>query len=170
MWGIALVALLLPILVTAQSTTVILVRHSERADSQERPQTDPELSEAGKVRAAKLAEFLKDAGVAAIYSTQYIRTRTSAEPVAKMAGVQVTVLPFAGGNSLIPYTDSLATRILRDHRGKTVLVVGHNTTTAQMVKALGGPLLPAIPETDFDNMYVVQVAPDGKASFIRAKF
>ncbi len=52
-------------------TTVIVVRHAERAAVEGQ---DPPLSEAGEQRARALIEAVGDAGVRAIYATQFQRT------------------------------------------------------------------------------------------------
>src|SRR5215813_7591388 len=59
---------------------VFVVRHAEKASDANEPSVP--LSEAGTARAARLAALLKDAGVSAIYSTDAIRTRKTAEPLA----------------------------------------------------------------------------------------
>src|SRR5215813_10050359 len=64
----------------AQSTTVIIVRHAEKAAT---PVDDPPLSAAGETRAKALWDVVKDAGVDAIITTQFVRTKETAEPTAK---------------------------------------------------------------------------------------
>ena len=39
--------------------------------------------------------------------------------------------------------------------GKTVVVVGHSNTVPMIIKALGGPDIGAIPETEYDNLFTV---------------
>ena len=49
---------------------------------------DPDLSDVGRTRAQALATALKDAGVTAIFVTEYKRTQQTAEPLAKLLGIQ----------------------------------------------------------------------------------
>lgn len=57
---------------------VLLVRHADRLDASE----DTPLWTAGEARAQLLARLLKDAGVTAIYTSQFQRTIKTAEPLA----------------------------------------------------------------------------------------
>jgi broad specificity phosphatase PhoE len=83
---ITMVAMVIPAVANGQM--VIVVRHAERADDGASAATsmagspDPELSEVGKARAQKLATMLADAGVVAIYTTEYRRTKDTAAPLA----------------------------------------------------------------------------------------
>src|SRR3954464_12768984 len=80
----------------AAQPVVILVRHAERADAgmaaAKGAGADPELSSAGIARANSLASMLKDAGITAVLTTEFKRTRQTGAPAAKAAGVAVTVI------------------------------------------------------------------------------
>jgi broad specificity phosphatase PhoE len=157
---LTIIALTVPVGISAQQTTVILVRHAEKVDGP----GDVALTEAGNARAVRLTEFLKSAGITAVYSTPYKRTLETAGPIAKALGLEVLQTP---ANST--YAQSTAERVLKEQRGKTVLVVGHSNTTPDLAKALG-VTVPAISDPEYDNLYVVQIAADGKATVIRAKY
>src|SRR5947209_6360731 len=78
--GMAIASFLLAALVAAPTqTTVILVRHAEKAAE---PKEDPVLSDAGMTRAKALALALRDAGVQAILTTSKQRTRSTVQPLA----------------------------------------------------------------------------------------
>ena len=64
---------------------VFLVRHAEKVDAGK----DPELSKEGKKRTEDLAEILRSANIDHVHSTDYIRTRDTATPLAKANGVEV---------------------------------------------------------------------------------
>src|SRR5688500_9156051 len=72
--------------------TVFLVRHAEKAAE---PREDPPLTDVGRARADALARALGDSGVKAIYTSQYVRTRATAEPLAARLGLTPVVLPIA---------------------------------------------------------------------------
>jgi hypothetical protein len=73
--------------------TIILVRHAEQTPTGGMMDGDPPLNEDGARRAQALASVLKDAGVRAIYVSQYARAQQTAEPLARGLGVK----PGGGG-------------------------------------------------------------------------
>ena len=156
-------AMAAPATTAAQQTTVILVRHAEKMDGS----GDVALTDQGKARAARLAELLRHAGISAVYSTPFERTRGTAQPIAQALGLDIIATPIS---SAAAYAPGLAQQILRDFNGKTVLVVGHSNTTPDVVRALGAPPVPAIPDQEYDNLYVVLIDAGGKAQLIRAKY
>src|SRR5205823_9140645 len=74
----------------AAQSTIFIVRHAEKAAS---GGDNPDLSEAGRARAETLASMLKDAGVSAIYVTEFKRTQQTAAPLAKMLHLDPTIVP-----------------------------------------------------------------------------
>ena len=147
----------------AQPQLVYLVRHAERADqtpagANMQAQTDPLLSAAGEARAARLAAMLKDAGITAIFATEYHRTQDTARPLAAALGIEV-------GENPARDTDGLVARLRAAHAGDVVLLVGHSNTVPAIIKALGGPDV-AIAETEYDNLFIF-VPATGTLSRIR---
>ena len=66
---------------------IFLVRHAEKAvDSMEK---DSHLTEEGYLRAAELARTLAVAEIEYVHSSNYIRTRNTAAPVADMFGLEM---------------------------------------------------------------------------------
>jgi broad specificity phosphatase PhoE len=128
---------------------VFVVRHAERADSAATmtPQTDPSLSATGKARAARLAGLLAQAGIAAIYATEFKRTQETATPLAGRLGL--TVETRAAGD-----TPALVADLKARHAGDIVLVVGHSNTVPAIIKAFGGPDV-TIAEDEYDSLFVV---------------
>jgi broad specificity phosphatase PhoE len=145
------------------STTVILVRHGEKAAE---PANDPPLTAAGAARAESLAEVVKDAGVSAVISTDFARTRNTAAPAAARLGLTTEIVDARAPD----HPRRLAQGILARHRGETVLVVGHSNTVPDIVAALGAPQPAAICDGDYDNVYVVTVTPGGAAKVVRARY
>jgi broad specificity phosphatase PhoE len=145
----------------AGPTTVILVRHAEKAAE---PAADPPLTSAGVARADALAEMLKGAGVKAVVSTQFLRTRNTVAPIAARLGLTTEIL-----DARLP-AKATADSILDKHRGQTVLVVGHSNTVPGIVAALGAQAQPSICDGEYDNVYIVTVPPSGVATVVRAKY
>jgi len=136
----------------ADATTIFLVRHAERADDDPR---DPGLTPAGQARADELARLLRDAGITAVYSTQYRRTMDTARPVAEQAGIQI--------ESYEPSQAGMQAFIerLRAMHGR-ILVTGHSNTTPALVEGLGGDVVSPMTEADYDRLYIVTITADGK--------
>ena len=68
---------------------MFLVRHAEKVDQSK----DPDLSPDGYRRAEELACVLADADIEHIHSSDFIRTRLTAAPVAEKFGLDVIWLP-----------------------------------------------------------------------------
>jgi 2,3-bisphosphoglycerate-dependent phosphoglycerate mutase len=142
-------------------TTVILVRHAEKNIEPNNP--DPDLSPAGQARAQELARMFSEAGVNAIYATQYKRTQETVKPLADRLGLPVSLVD-------AKETAELLKQILTNHRGQTIFVSGHNNTVPELATALGGEKLPLIPESEFDNMFIVTVYRFGRAKVVKLKY
>ena len=147
------------------TTTMIFVRHAEKALT---PVDDPVLSSEGQARAAELARQLVDAdvvaGIDAIYSTDYRRTVETAQPVADALGLKVNRYDPADGEAELE-------RILKDHKGKIILIVGHSNTVPMLIGQLGASkLVPPIAEFEYDNIYLVSIPWFGKTKTIRLRY
>jgi broad specificity phosphatase PhoE len=142
-------------------TTVILVRHAEKIIDPN--SSDPDLSPAGQKRAQELARMFGDAGINAIYATQYKRTQQTVKPLADKLGLPITQV-----NS--KSTPELLSQIRAQHRGETIFIAGHNNSVPEIIAALGGPTYPTIPETEYDNLYLVTVYRTGKAKVVKMKY
>lgn len=150
---------------TADSTTIIVVRHAEKATDDG---DDPPLTPAGEARAALLARMFGDVRepghIDAIYISPMVRNRMTAAPVAARLGLTPVVAP-AGDAA------GLARRVLREHGGGRVLVVGHSDTVPEIVASLtGAKNLPKIADDEYGTMYVVTVPRIGRADFLRLTY
>jgi broad specificity phosphatase PhoE len=148
--------------VHAQQTTVILVRHAEKAAE---PANDPPLTAVGEARARALWNAVKDAGVDAIITTQFARTKATAAPTAMATAVTSEIVQASAD----PNSANAVAEAVRKHAGHTVLVVGHSNTIPLIIMALGVKQPPAICDASYDNLYVVTLR-EGKASLVQAKF
>ena len=108
------------------TTTVYLIRHAEK---QRDGSADPVLTAHGQFRADKWAELFKEVDLAAIYSTDTRRTRATAKPTASSQQKEI---------SLYDSSDVDYQAFITQHRGQSVLVVGHSNTTPASTNGLLG--------------------------------
>lgn len=150
-------------------TTVYLVRHAEKAAA---PAADPPLLEAGTKRAEELARKLSKAGIKTISSSQFLRTKHTAEPLAKLLGIANTVIPVKmdtmNSRQLSPEYLKQISDLVSSSEGN-VLIVGHSNTVPELIKALGGDVAPTIDDATYDDLFVVTVYAKGKAKVAHLK-
>jgi len=148
-------------------TVVIVVRHAEKAAVEG---SDPPLSEAGQKRAQRLADLGEQAGVQVAYTTQFKRTRDTAQPLVDRLKIPAHAVEL-GRDNLAAHPAALAREITTRHRGRTVLVVGHSNTAPRVAAALSGKTLPDLDDaTEFDALFVVIIPDSGPARLVRAKY
>jgi broad specificity phosphatase PhoE len=152
----AVLALALPSSLLAQKA-VFIVRHAEKASDANEPSVP--LSAAGTARAEKLAALLKDSGVSAIYSTDMVRTRKTAEPLAAARKLDIRIYNPSLPDGKVSLT-ALADKLKRENASDVVLVVGHSNTIAPLLTALGCTESVSIAGEEYDNLFVV--VPQGK--------
>ena len=153
----------------AAQQTIFVVRHAERADAGQpagaapmvTPATDPPLSAAGHERAARLAAMLRSANVRYIFSTEFLRTRQTAAPLAQARHLEIIAVP-----SKEP--EALLTQV----RGVTgnVLIVGHSNTIPDLLARLGIKDEITIADTEHDNLFVIVRPETGGPTLIRLRY
>ena len=147
------------------TTTVIFVRHAEKATM---PADDPGLSPAGQRRVAELTRQLVDAdvvaGIDAVYSTPYRRTEETARPIAEALDLPLNTYDAAD-------TEAIMEHIVKVHKGKVILVVGHSNTLPALIGNMGASKrVPEIAEGEYDNIYIVSIPWFGKTKTIRLRY
>jgi len=148
---------------TATTTVVMLVRPVERP-----PGTiaDPPLSPEGEERAQHLAEMFGAAGgsgrVDAIYVSADRRAQQTAAPLAER--VHQTPIVFTA-------TDARATaaRLLHEHPGGTVLVIGSGATLPEMIRELAGSEAAPVTTEEADPLYLISVPTFGHPHLMRLR-
>jgi broad specificity phosphatase PhoE len=88
---------------------------------------------------------LRDAGISAIFVTQFRRTQETAKPLAADLDITPTV---------IDDVEPLVTAIRALPPGSSALVVGHTNTVPGVIIGLGGPAVSPIGASEFDNLFV----------------
>lgn len=150
----------------AQPSTVILVRHAEKATS---PADDPGLSADGTQRAADLGAALAGARVTSVITTQLARTQLTAKPVSDALGSPPIVVPVA--SPVASHVDAVAAAVRARPPGDVVLVVGHSNTIPLILAALGGPKLPDLCDPEYAWLFILEFPGGGGAPrFIRATY
>ena len=142
-------------------TTVILVRHAEKKI--EPNNQDPDLATEGVERAQEIARMFGEAGINAIYATQLKRTQQTVKALSDRTGVQLTVVEASK-------PDQIVSQIQTSNRGQTVFVAGHNNTVPAIVSSLSGDTYPVIPESEYDNLYIVMIYRFGKAKVVKLRY
>lgn len=169
---LALTALILLIpAVTSAQPSIIIVRHAERQTGE----GDDSLSEAGRQRAERLAAMLRDAGVTHVFVSDLRRTLETAQPLAKIRNLSPTrmAIPAQGRGKISASELQVRATLLaisRLPRTAVVLVVGHSNTVPMFLTRLGYGASLRIPETEFDNMFVVSPRATRAPSVIRLRF
>jgi len=140
---ISLLVALTAAVASAQST-VFVVRHAEKevngSDSK-----DPALSDAGRARAAALAQMLRDVPLSGIFASEFRRTQQTAQTIADAMGSKVTTVSAKETEQLVKQLGAT-----RGH----VLVVGHSNTLPEILTALGATERLRIDETEYDNLFI----------------
>ena len=147
----------------APPTVVILVRHAEK---QAQPPRDPPLTPGGAERARALVAVARDAGVSAIITTQFERTRGTAEPTATAMHITPEVV---NAGAVATHAKAVADQALK-HVGGTVLVVGHSNTIPAIVGALGAPEPRELCDSEYDQLFVVIIGDAGPPRLIRSRY
>jgi broad specificity phosphatase PhoE len=145
---------------------VILVRHAEKLTDP--ALTDPDLTPAGKERARELVRVFRElrAGTrTAILVTQFARTQQTAAPLA--AALHVTPVVIRTGAT---YVADVVARIRQQPAGATVIVVGHSNTTPDVLRTLGIADPPAIPDSEFDDLFIVTLTPNGAPRLVALRY
>jgi len=149
----------------SESITLFIVRHAEKVDNSD----DPPLSTVGAQRAKKLARILADVPMDMAASTNYLRTTQTANPFVteafqkgskcEIAVYNPTDLPFFFGD------------IHEKRMGQKILVIGHSNSVPPLLNLLTGKkVYTDIPETDYDNFYIVDYKGPGDAEVLELKY
>ena len=145
-------SLLISLQISAQKTTVWIVRHAEK-DTSFISRMDPDLTAAGQQRALDLAVYLQKEDIVKVFSTDTKRTKQTAKHF--KASLDIYTPKNLSGLLDVLYQQA---------NGKSVLIVGHSNTVLETIEALGGARPVALlTDDDYDYLFKVVLA-DGKAA------
>jgi len=122
-----------------------LVRHAEKQVDGSR---DPSLAKAGQTRAIYLAVWLKDKGIEAIWSSDYKRTRGTAQPLAAEFGLELNI--YDPRNQPVLVGHLLA-------RQDNALIVGHSNTIPELARMLCECEIADMDESEYDRLIVISI-------------
>jgi len=150
---------LIILVLSSCSHTYYIVRHAEKAAQAPNMTSDVPLTDQGKQRAEALKVILKDKKIGYVFSTNTIRTKSTAQPTADYFHLPVEIYG--------PTPDSAFVRLLRSKK-KNTLVVGHSNTVDDIVnllcrrKELAGDL----PDSEYNKLFIVKIK--GSKAFFTA--
>jgi broad specificity phosphatase PhoE len=147
---------------------IFVVRHAE--DVRSKDVLDRPLTESGHRRATLLASVLKDAGITAIYTSSLQRAVKTAEPLAIAARIEPKPLPQLSTKFEPKDMETFVELLRTQHSENIVLFVGHANTVPALLKALGHPAEIKIPETEYDNLFVLFPKSEGPPTVLRLRF
>tara|TARA_Y100001960_G_C14099576_1_gene552229 strand:+ start:62 stop:577 length:516 start_codon:yes stop_codon:yes gene_type:complete len=130
----------------SNETVYYFIRHAEK-DRSNPNDRNPELNKKGKSRALNWADFFRETPLKAIYSTNYIRTISTAHPIAKDKNLPIIIYGPSELNIKL---------FIKETQGKQVLIVGHSNTTPQLVNAvLGYQRFEQMQDNDNSSLFII---------------
>lgn len=127
--------------------TIYLVRHAEKEVAADTPR-NPSLTKCGAQRAASLSSFLENVPLDAIYTTDYIRTKSTAQPTATKKKMEFKLYN--------PRELSEFSKLLLE-RKEDALVVGHSNTTGVLAGLLINEKIAAFDESIYNRIYQIVI-------------
>ena len=161
---------MLSVVLFSCSNTIYVVRHAEKASGIDmasmKPSTDPPLTIEGEERALALKQILGSKNVKHIFSTNTLRTTSTAKPWKELyLGMPIQIY------SSRP--DSMKTFIQRIKAIKKgdILIVGHSNTIDDIAnKIAGSTVVPGdLDESIYDNLFILKRKGD-KYVFTNGKY
>jgi len=139
------------------TTTYYVVRHAEKAVPIANMTSDVPLSEEGRQRVEALKDVLSGRKIQHIYSTNTIRTTSTAKPLSEAIGVPI---------QLYDARDTAFVNRLKALPKGNVLIVGHSNTVDDLVNRLTNQqLLTDLPETNYGDLFIIK-----KGKLTRSRF
>ena len=118
--------------------------------------------------------LLGSAGIKAIFTSQFTRTKLTAEPLASKLGLTVAPISLkispTNPRQIAEESTAEVVNKIMERPGENVLVVGHSNSSPDLIKMLGGDVVPTIDERKFDDLFIVTVYAKGKAKVTHVKY
>jgi len=147
---------------SATTTVVVLVGPAERAVG---TIDDPPLSPEAEQRAQQLAQMFgaSRGALSALYVSRTRGAQQTAAPLVDRLGLHPILVPAndPGGT---------ASRLLREHDGGTVMLVGTNANVLQVLRELTGRDVIVTKDDDYGTLFVISVPTFGDVNVLRMKY
>jgi broad specificity phosphatase PhoE len=140
-------------------TTFILIRHAEKEgqNTMSSSNKDPRLSAEGLNRATRLTELFSKTAIDAIYSTPFVRTKSTVTPLAQSKSLPV----FEYEPNKIEAID----KMIVDHLGKTIVICGHSNTIPKIANQLTkSGSFKDFDDVDYGNILIITVSSTSKSA------
>lgn len=165
-----LLILLISVFLCSCGNTIYVARHAEKETGID-PVTmktfgDPPLSPAGQERALKLKEILGSKNIKHIYSTNTLRTISTAKPLKELfLNMPITIY------SMKQDSFNLFIQNVKNIKKGDVLIVGHSNTVDDIVnKIFGQTAVPGdLKDYEYDNLFILKRKGKGY-KFINEKY
>lgn len=151
-------------------TTIYVVRHAEKETGIDpttmKTFTDPPLTYGGQERALKLREILVGKDIKHIYSTNTLRTISTARPLKEMS----LKIPIEMYSSRPDSMDAFIVQLKNIRKGN-ILVVGHSNTVDDIANKLCQSTVVTgdLKDNEYDNLFIIKKKGD-KYLFSREKY
>jgi len=133
--------------IAAQTKTIILVRHAEKADATSQ---DPELSDAGRQRAERLIKVAGKYKPGALYSTNFKRTRDTLGPLAAKRKKTVETYDPRKPADLL---DAIMKSKFKRH-----IIAGHSNTVPGLANLIAKKdVFKNLDESEYGVMWVIRI-------------
>ena len=107
--------------------------------------------------------LLKDAGITAIYTTEFQRTQKTAEPLAQILNIRPMIFRHTDHEGPVE-------QIKRQTEKEMALVVGHDSTIPPMLKLFGYAGAISIARNEYDNLFVLISNDSSTPTVIRLRY
>ncbi len=139
----------------AQDKLIILVRHAEKVDDS----ADPELSEAGRLRAERLARVVGRYRPGGFYSTNFIRTRETLAPFSRRRKKEVRFYDPRKPQALVDE--------MMQSRTKRFIVAGHSNSIPGLANLITKKdLFKNLDESEYSVIWLIRIK-SGKVTEVR---
>ncbi|MCH7544977.1 MAG: nuclear transport factor 2 family protein [Planctomycetes bacterium] len=138
--------------------TIVIVRHAEKLAGR-----DPGLSDVGRARVLRWQILMEEFEFGIVCSSDYRRTRETAEPFAADAGVDLTLYDPGEPGTFVE-------QLKANNTEGAALVVGHSNTVPELLRAFGLEDIADMSDREYYHLFIVRLDELGRASLTHLHF